>query len=887
MSPRGSPRSWLHRAVPFLAVAAVLVVHAPLEARQSPLVGVVTDAATGGALDAAWVQLSANGEALGARLTDGRGRFQFEEVPDGRYRLSVSRIGYASLEAEVVHPLGDDPGVVLRMTSEPYQLAPIVVSANLTLETMLASPSAITVLPRSVVTRSFTPTTLDLLRDAPGVSFASKGLFDNTFMTRGPRPVTAEGVLVLSDYRYAAIPVLEFISTGLIPPTQEDVQRIEVVRGPGAVVYGPNSRRGVVHILTLSPLGPPETVVSVAGGERSFLDASARISRPLGERAGVKLSLRYAGGTEWPYEDPVEVLNREAALAAGARADTLRIGRRETRSDVYQADARFDWKVTDEATVVSSFGLSRGSGVSTGGDAGAAQGIGWLYAFGQVRLDHPRYFANVLYNWSDAGDTYNLRSGGTLVDNSRLFGAQFQRRAVLGPTRLLAGADFRLADPRSEGTLYGRFEDDDSLRETGLYLHTSTSVSPRVELVGALRLDHHNRLDEAFHLSPRAALVLRPAADHALRASWSQSFAQPTTRDLFPDLSVGPLGPLPYEIRISGSGGRGFTFERDCGGLCMRVPAAFAGGQLATLPADATLVWPTLVAILQAQGVDLSGLPAPNASQVGTVLATLSPATGGFVPVSPSSVTDVPAVRRSLESTFEVGYKGQPSPSLFAALDVYFTRATRVFSTGSTVNTPSVFLDPATLAQYLGQFLPPDAIPPLVAALASIPVGTVSPREVPGADLLIFSPTQQGGRYSYWGFEATGNWRASDRFTANLGYAWTSTDSTGLDGVPGVLMFHAPQHRGNLGLEFEDAGAGLNGYLRSRAISGFSVLTPAYVGEVSAYGVVDVGGGVRVRQAPEVWVRVDALNVLDYRHSQFVGSPELGRLATLRMSLRW
>lgn len=879
--------SFLLRGGAWLLLVAAASLPLRVEAQLPGLAGLVSDSATGTPLDGAWVQVVQDGEIRAARLTDGRGRFRFPDVPAGHVVLHVIRIGYAPRQVAATTPAGGGGFLQVRMTADPYQLAPIVVSANLTLETMLASPSAITVIPRSKVTRSFATTTLDILRDAPGVSFASKSLFDNTFMTRGPRPVTAEGVLVLSDYRYASIPVLEFINTGLIPPTQEDVERIEVVSGPGAVVYGPNSRRGVVHLLTRSPLGPPETVVSVAGGERSYLDASARLSRPLGARAGFKLSGRYAGGTEWPYTDPVEVANRDAALAAGARADTLRIGRRESRSEVYQADARLDWNAGGDAILVSNVGFSRGTGISTGPDAGAAQGIGWLYAFGQVRLDHPRYFANLLYNWSESGDTYNLRNGAVLVDNSRLFGAQFQYKATLGPSRLLAGTDFRLGDPRTKGTLNGRFEDDDVLRETGAYLHSSTSLSPRLELVGALRLDHHNRLDDAWYLSPRAAVVLKPAASHALRASWSQSFAQPTTRDLFPDLTLGPLGPLPYNIRLTGSGGKGFTFDRSCGGLCMRVPAAFAGGQLATIPADATLMWPTLVAFLQTQGVDLSGLPAPTAAQVGTVLATLSPATGSFVPVTASSVTDVPAVRRSLETTFEVGYKGQPSNRLYTAVDVYFTRATRVFSTQSTVNTPNVFLDPTTLGQYLSQYLPPEALAPTVGALASIPVGTISPLEVEGADLLIFSPTQQGGRYSYWGVDASANWRASDRVALNGGYSYTSTDSTALQGVPGFLMFHAPQHRANLALEYDDQPSGITGYLRARANSRFNVQTTAYVGEVPAYGLVDLGAGVRVRRAPETWLRLDAVNVLDNRHAEFVGVPELGRLVTMRATMRW
>ncbi len=175
----------------------------------------------------------------------------------------------------------------------------------------------------------------------------------------------------------------------------------------------------------------------------------------------------------------------------------------------------------------------------------------------------------------------------------------------------------------------------------------------------------------------------------------------------------------------------------------------------------------------------------------------------------------------------------------------------------------------------------------MVAALSSIPVGTVSPLEVPGADLLIFSPAQQGGSYSYWGTDVSATWRASERVTLTSGYAYTSTDSTALKGVPGFLMFHAPQHRGNLAFEYDHQPRGVTGYLRGRVTSRFSVQTPVYVGTVPGYAVFDAGAGVRVHHAPDTWVRLDAVNILDHAHAEFLGVPELGRLVTLRLTMRW
>jgi outer membrane receptor for ferrienterochelin and colicins len=39
-----------------------------------------------------------------------------------------------------------------------------------------------------------------------------------------------------------------------IPATNEDIERVEVVLGPGAALYGPNTANGILHMITKSPL---------------------------------------------------------------------------------------------------------------------------------------------------------------------------------------------------------------------------------------------------------------------------------------------------------------------------------------------------------------------------------------------------------------------------------------------------------------------------------------------------------------------------------------------------------------------------------------------------------------------------------------------------------
>ena len=58
----------------------------------------------------------------------------------------------------------------------------------------------------------------------------------------------------------------------------------------------------------------------------------------------------------------------------------------------------------------------------------------------------------------------------------------------------------------SAGTINGRNEADDGIREIGGYVHSITRLSSKLDVVGAIRLDKNSRLESAV-LSPRVALV--------------------------------------------------------------------------------------------------------------------------------------------------------------------------------------------------------------------------------------------------------------------------------------------------------------------------------------------------------------------------------------------
>src|SRR5690606_9093957 len=110
---------------------------------------------------------------------------------------------------------------------------------------------------------------------------------------RGFNNVFSGALYMLSDHRIAGVPSLRVNFPHFIPSTNDDIERIEVVLGPGSALYGPGTSNGVMHILTKSPLTTQETSVSLTGGERSLLHGTFRTSQLVSENFGIKLSGQY------------------------------------------------------------------------------------------------------------------------------------------------------------------------------------------------------------------------------------------------------------------------------------------------------------------------------------------------------------------------------------------------------------------------------------------------------------------------------------------------------------------------------------------------------------------------------------------------------------------
>jgi outer membrane receptor protein involved in Fe transport len=873
----------MSRVLSLAAGITVLVALTSAPAVAQQVRGTVLDSTANVPVSTVRVELEGGGLRR-ATVTGWEGSFVFRGVPTGTYRLRLTRVGYVPRVLEGVSATQGRDSIVVRLLALGTPLDPVIVSASRSEETALDAPTAASVVGRREIEEAPTASPLQHLDQVPGVNAADKGLIQQTFSARGTNTVNSGALLLLNDYRYAALPSYAFNVPYMIPATNEDVERIEVISGPASALYGPGAPSGVVHLLTRSPLDAPGGAVTLTGGTRAVLGGSFRYAAALSRTLGVKLSGELLRGHDWPYADPTEAQNRANAIAAGADPDTLRIGRRDSTVERLAGDLRVDWRPDVRTDVVASGGIVDAvNAVDMTSGFGAVQGKDWRNGYVQLRARRDRWFANVAYDFQNAGNSYLLRNGGPLVDSSRVLVTQLQHGGLLRGVDLLYGVDGRWTDPRTGGTIDGANENADQVAELGAYLSAEAPVGRRLRLIGALRVDHHNRLNDVV-LSPRAAIVFRPAPTQALRLTYNRAFTSPDANDLFLDLEYARIaiaGPLGYSVRGVGVPKDGFTFRRDCGGgLCMRSPFNFSDPS-AYLPTDVTLLWPAVVQAADLLGVDLSTLPAPTSADIATRLKLLDISSGAFVPITAADVTDIEGEGRTITNVVELGYKGEVARGFEASVSLWANRIRDIGGPLVTA-TPNAFFDRDMLYAYLEPHVGPDAAAMLADTLSQLPAGTVSPTEaLHPYDILVV--TKRGGAYTLWGADLELRFLLSERFAASASYSWTSNDTLPNVQQVGTVFLNAPRNKGTFAITYREDRLGLTAAVRGRVVAAFPVSNGVYQGRVTSYGVVDATVGLRLPGPLGAGLTLTVQNLLDNRHQEMVGAPPIGRLLLSRL----
>ncbi len=128
------------------------------------------------------------------------------------------------------------------------------------------TPAAIYVVTQEDIRRSGATSLPEALRLVPGAEVEQIDSSSWAVGIRGFGSGFSKSVLVLIDGRNVYTPLFAGVNWRLQNLILEDVERIEVIRGPGGTVWGTNAVNGVINIITKSSKASRGTLVSVGGG---------------------------------------------------------------------------------------------------------------------------------------------------------------------------------------------------------------------------------------------------------------------------------------------------------------------------------------------------------------------------------------------------------------------------------------------------------------------------------------------------------------------------------------------------------------------------------------------------------------------------------------------
>ena len=153
------------------------------------------------------------------------------------------------------------------------------------------TPAAIHVITQEDIRRSGITTFPEILRLAPGVEVARIDSVKWSIGIRGFGSRLSRALLVLIDGRSVYSPLFHGVYWEVQDTLLEDIDRIEVIRGPGGTIWGANAVNGVINIITKSAKDTQGTLISAGGGgvNQDFMDFRH------GGAAGKNLHYRFYG----------------------------------------------------------------------------------------------------------------------------------------------------------------------------------------------------------------------------------------------------------------------------------------------------------------------------------------------------------------------------------------------------------------------------------------------------------------------------------------------------------------------------------------------------------------------------------------------------------------
>ena len=378
----------------------------------------------------------------------------------------------------------------------------------------------------------------DALRLVPGVEVAQVGTGTFAISIRGSNDRYANKLLVLVDGRSVYSPLTAGVSWELLDIPLPDIDRIEVVRGPGTALWGSNAVNGTINILTRNgAAGAGSRVGLLVGGGGSGGDTllQARHGWSAGEGVDMRVWAQARGARDVRYPMPDDP-GRWRTLGAGLRIDQSAAQvQRMLSLSIHQSV--IDSPDREQSLQPPYLGIvdrrRRASGLSL--------------QFDEQRTLDANHALGVLASLTHEQIPVAEAHSRTLVADLDL-----QHRWAWRPDQsLIWGVSVRQARDSSPDSANLTYLDRQPLTRSGLYARNDwTLAEAGLHLSAAIRLEHQAK--EPTQVEPTLRALWSPAEGQTLWAAWSKAARLPVrterslliTLDVQPPAGSGPPGPV-------------------------------------------------------------------------------------------------------------------------------------------------------------------------------------------------------------------------------------------------------------------------------------------------------------------------------------------------------
>ncbi len=388
--------------------------------------------------------------------------------------------------------------------------------------------AAVFVITRNDIRRSGMRNIPDLLRMAPGVNVARIDANAWAIGIRGFNNRYSTKVLVLIDGRTVYNPVFSGVYWDQQDVPLEDIERIEVIRGPGGTVWGANAVNGVINIITRNSQDTQGGLITAGTGSEESASGLVQYGGKAGKKGHYRVFGRYFK------------VESSTAADGGHAADGWHGA---------HAGMRSDWTLSNRDTLTVQadlFGASEGQTITT------------LFS---NQLPDSRTFndkvtigsGNILGRWEHKFSNGSQTTLQSYFDRARRFDqainvlntgdVDFQYHFQAGSRHdIVAGAGYRLTDQtyrQGYEMAFGNGHRRDSLVNT--FIQDELKLTPSVSLTLGSKVEHNAYTGIEFE--PSAQLVWSPSDGQTVWASVARAIRQPAwfEAEARLDLATSPL----------------------------------------------------------------------------------------------------------------------------------------------------------------------------------------------------------------------------------------------------------------------------------------------------------------------------------------------------------